>query len=89
MLICVQGRATEAPKPPQTQPQRRNFLVVAEADHPAKAEAQTRSLLETEGFGFVTVNKVYRVNNPKTGDAAFDNLVDSAQRNGVAMAIYR
>ncbi|MCT4654689.1 MAG: hypothetical protein N4A65_02645 [Cohaesibacter sp.] len=86
MIFCVQGRLTEAPKPPQTQPQRRNVMVAVDSDHPAKARETAMALLTEQGYSFITLDRIFEVN--ETTDPALNQILDEARRHGVGMALY-
>lgn len=88
MIFITRGRLTEAPKPPQTQPMRRNFMVAVDIDHPEKARQSTLDLLEKSGYTFISVMQVYRVNDTGS-DEAIRQIVDLARRDGIGVAIYR
>ncbi|WP_316861572.1 hypothetical protein [uncultured Cohaesibacter sp.] len=88
MIFCVQGRASEAPKPPQTQLQRRNFIVAIESEHAGFAREEAKKVLEKNGYSFVTVVRVLTVTG-NVEDPAIAEIVDQARRNGVGIAIYR
>ncbi len=88
MIFCAQGRASEAPKPPQTKPQRRNFIVCIDTDHPRKAHEQAEKILESNGFTFITITRMLEVIG-ESQDPALSAVVDEARRNGMGLAIYR
>ena len=88
MIFCVQGRASEAPKPPATQAQRRNFVAAIDCDHPKQAEEATIASLEANEMGFISVTRILKVVG-ETKDPALAKIVDQARRNGFAVAIYR
>ena len=88
MIFCVQGRASEAPKPPQTKPQRRNFIVAVDCQHPREADERAKVRLEEAGYSFITVGRILRITG-ETKDPAITTIVDEARRNGIGFAIYR
>lgn len=88
MIFCVQGRATEDPKPPQTGPQRRNFMVAVDAQNANVARAESQKALEATGYSFISIIRVLRVEG-ETKDPAITHIVDEARRNGIGFAIYR
>ena len=88
MIFCIQGRASEAPKPPQTQPQRRNFMVAVENDNPDLAREQATKVLQGNGFSFVTVLRTLHVAGD-VKDPAIAEIVNQARRNGIGIAIYK
>ncbi|MCV6577350.1 MAG: hypothetical protein OIF58_16630 [Cohaesibacter sp.] len=88
MIICIQGRLTEMPKPPQTDKIRRNFIVAVDSASVESAEQQALQVLGEEGYGFITVTQRYSVDK-KSGDPVMDKIVDEARRDGLALAIYR
>lgn len=88
MIICVQGRLTEFPKPPATEKVRRTFVVAVQADLVEEAHKQTEQVLKEAGYGFVTINQTFRINS-ESGDPAMDKIVDEARRDGLALAIYQ
>ena len=88
MIFCVQGRASEAPKPPQTQPQRRNFIVAIESEHAGFARETAKQVLIKAGYNFITVSRVMRATG-EIADPAIAEIVDQARRNGIGIAIYR
>ena len=88
MIFCIQGRASEAPKPPQTKPQRRNFVVCIDSDHPRKAQEEAEKALQSYGCSFITVTRILEVRG-ETSDPALASIVDEARRNGLGFALYR
>lgn len=88
MIFCIQGRASEAPKPPQTKAQRRNFVVCIDSDHPRKAQEGAEAALESFGCSFITVSRILEVRG-ETSDPALSKIVDEARRNGLGLALYR
>ncbi len=77
-----------APTPPQTKPQRRNFMVAIDAANPADAEKKVNAYLEEKGFSFLTIQRTYNVTQHKSGDMALDTILDQARRHGVGHALY-
>ncbi|HAT87245.1 hypothetical protein [Cohaesibacter gelatinilyticus] len=88
MIICVQGRLTEMPKPPQTEKIRRNFIVAVDSNSVPEAEAQATQVLTESGYGFITINQRFSVEKA-SGDPVMDKIVDEARRDGLAVAIYQ
>jgi len=88
MIFCIQGRASEAPKPPQTKAQRRNFVVCIDSDHPRTAQEDAEKALEAIDCNFITVTRILEVRG-ETRDPALAKIVDEARRNGLGIAIYR
>lgn len=88
MIICIQGRLTEMPKPPQTDKVRRNFIVAVDTNTSESAEQQAMQVLTEEGYAFITINQRFSVDK-KSGDPVMDKIVDEARRDGLALAIYR
>ena len=88
MILLVQGRATEAPKPPQTQPQRRNFMVAVDSNDAQDAEDKAIEALEATRYSFITIDRVLTIKKD-AADPALKTIVDEARRNGIGFAIYR
>ena len=88
MIFCIQGRASEAPKPPQTKAQRRNFVVCIDSDHPRKAQEDAEKALEAMHCSFITVTRILEVRG-ETSDPALAAIVDQARRNGLGVALYQ
>ena len=87
MIFVLRGRLTEAPKPPATQPQRRNFMAAIDAANPNQARELGQKYLEKAGFGFISINRMFVWERP-SGDKALDTIVDHARRHGAAHALY-
>jgi hypothetical protein len=88
MIFCVQGRVTEAPKPPQTQPSRRNFMMAVDCETRDEARLVVERELRANHLSFITIARVYEVKG-KTGDHAIDSIVEIAKREGAGFALYR
>ncbi|PLW75036.1 hypothetical protein [Cohaesibacter celericrescens] len=88
MIFCVMGRASEAPTPPQTQPQRRNFMLAVDCEQADQAREATNRALTSAGYSFITISRVLRATGD-IKDPALNRIVDEARRNGIGYAIYR
>ncbi|SNY92111.1 hypothetical protein SAMN04515647_2358 [Cohaesibacter sp. ES.047] len=88
MILIVRGRASEAPKPPQTKPQRRNFMVAVECASTADADEKATAFMKAGGYDFISVIGHLRVTGDLK-DPVIADMVDKARRNGIGAAIYR
>ncbi|WP_319531004.1 hypothetical protein [uncultured Cohaesibacter sp.] len=88
MILIVRGRASEPPKPPQTKPQRRNFMAAVECKSATEANEHATAFMKASGYEFISIIGHLRITG-ELKDPAMAEIVGKARRDGIGVAIYR